>query len=104
MLYLLPFLKVFGSVSYNYNVRNNFNLRVNVQHVVKIIFFLKYHTNCLYEQLIDISSIDYINKKFRFELFYNIRSIRYNNRIFLTCLLYEADTVATVTNIYPNAN
>jgi NADH-quinone oxidoreductase subunit C len=98
----LPFEKIFNC--FYYVVQNNLNLRVHRKNILEVNFILKYHTNYLYNQMIDISSIDYFDKKLRFELFYNLRSIKYNNRLFLVSSISENITIPSLTNLYPNAN
>lgn len=43
--------------------------------------FLKDHHNCQFEVLVDITSIDVLSRLYRFELNYNILSLRYNSRV-----------------------
>ena len=87
-----------------YTANNNNYLKVKFKNINKIIFFLKYHTHLLYAQLIDLSFIDYFERKLRFELFYNLLSINYNARLIVTCGLEEDNIVSSITNIFPNAN
>jgi len=62
------------------------------------------HTNLLYAQLIDLSFIDHFERKFRFEIFYNLLSIKYNSRLILSSALEEQNIISSVSNIYFNAN
>ncbi len=98
----LSFEKLF--ICFYYKTQNNLTLRVSFLDIQTIIFFFKYHMNLLYNQLIDISIIDYLEKKFRFEIFYNLRSIKYNTRLFLTSALAENLILSSITKLYPNAN
>lgn len=43
--------------------------------------FLKDHHNCQFEVLADVTSIDVLSRPYRFELSYNLLSLRYNSRI-----------------------
>lgn len=54
-----------------------------------IILFLKKHSLCQYKILIDIIIVDFIGKKYRFNLHYNFLSIIYNMRLYLTIKLTE---------------
>ena len=87
-----------------YTANNNVYLKINAQYIKKVAFFFKLHTNLLFSQLIDLSFIDYIERKFRFELFYNFLSIHYNFRIILSSVLEENVIIDSITEIYPNAN
>jgi NADH-quinone oxidoreductase subunit C len=100
--FLLPLEKLF--ICFYYITQNNLNIRICSSDIKKIIFFFKYHTNLLYNQLIDISMIDYLEKKYRFEIFYNLRSIKYNSRLFLTSALSENTILSSITSLYPNSN
>lgn len=84
--------------------KNNMTIRVIVKSIVEVIFFFRYHTNLLYTQLTDISTVDYLERKYRFEVYYNLRSIKFNTRLFITTMIPEATTVTSITNLYPNSN
>lgn len=58
----------------------------------------------MFQQLIDISAVDYPERRYRFELFYNLLSLKYNNRITVTTAISEDVSVESVTSIYPAAN
>jgi len=55
-------------------------------------------------QLLDLSFVDYFERKFRFELFFNLLSIQYNSRLIVNSTLEEEVSVTSTTTIYPNAN
>jgi NADH-quinone oxidoreductase subunit C len=57
----------------------------------------------LYQQLIDLSFVDYPERKLRFEIFYNLLSVRYNNRLTILSSLSEDTYMDSVTSIYPSA-
>ena len=87
-----------------YTAHNNFFIKINYNIIKQVLFFLKFHTNLLYTQLIDLSIIDYFEKKYRFELFYNLLSLKYNSRLILNFNLAEQDVIYSITQIFPNAN
>jgi len=66
-------------------------------------FFLKHFTYALFKQLIDLSFVDYPERKLRFELFYNLLSVRYNSRLTVLSSVSEDSYVDSVTAIYPSA-
>jgi NADH-quinone oxidoreductase subunit C len=50
----------------------------NYEDLEKVLYFLKYSMICQFKILIDICGIDFIqNRKNRFEINYNILSIKY---------------------------
>lgn len=87
-----------------YSVSNQIFFKVPAEKVWNIIYFLKHHTYALFRQLIDLSAIDYPERKFRFEVFYNLLSIKYNNRLTVTIAVPEGAYVDSVTSVFPAAN
>jgi len=65
---------------------------------------MKRHTNTLFQQLIDFSTIDYLERKFRFENFYHLLSIKYNMRLVITCITTEGGYLESIIKIYSSAN
>jgi len=78
-------------------------VKISNQDLKNFLFFLKHHTECLFSQLIDLSMIDYVEKKNRFEVFYNLLSLKYNMRLVVSSNLTELTTLESVSQIYPSA-
>jgi NADH-quinone oxidoreductase subunit C len=53
--------------------------------------------------MIDLSMIDYPERKDRFEIFYLLLSLKYNTRFVVTTFTKEGTYLDSVTNIYPAA-
>lgn len=87
-----------------YQTYNTIYIKINLQHIKKVVTFFKLHSNLLFTQLTDLSFIDYLERKFRFELFYNVLSIKYNQRVIISGFLGENTTIDSITNIYLNSN
>lgn len=104
---LLPFFqrlnRYFPSILY-YAVGGEYIIKVPASQLSKLVFFLKHHSLSQYRQLIDISAVDYPERKYRFEVFYNLLSIAYNQRLTITVAVPEAMPVDSVTSIYPTAS
>jgi NADH:ubiquinone oxidoreductase subunit C len=62
------------------------------------------HTQTMFSQLMDLSAIDFQEKKYRFEVFYNLLSIKNNVRVVVTTNLNENTFLKSVTSCYPSAN
>jgi len=69
----------------------------------KIVYFIKKHSLCKVEQLIDVTAVDYINKKYRFEVAYQFLSIICNKRITLVISLIEIQSLNSISSIYSSA-
>jgi len=66
--------------------------------------FLKYHTAAEYTQVTDITAVDYPSRDQRFEVVYNLLSIRHNSRIRIKTYADEATPVPSITSLYDGAN
>lgn len=71
--------------------------------LLDFLTFLKYHLLCQYNVLVSISSVDYIKKKKRFELVYDLLSIRYNNRIRIKISVNQLQIVESCEKLYFSA-
>jgi NADH:ubiquinone oxidoreductase subunit C len=79
-------------------------VKTNPQFLLKFLFFLKMHSQMLVEQLVDLSAIDFQEKKFRFEVYYHLLSVKNNFRLLVTTNVNENAFLNTVTSIYSSAN
>lgn len=76
----------------------------NEKKIFEVLYFLKYNINCQYKVLIDIFATDYLGKKKkRFELTYNLLSIKYKARCFVKIKLNEFDKIKSVTSLYKSS-
>mgnify|MGYP003868298193 CR=1 FL=1 len=87
-----------------YTINKEHFVKISYEYVHNLLFLLKHHTAFRYQQLIDISAIDYPERRYRFELFYNLLSMKYNNRLCVTTGISEDVSIESVTSIYPVAN
>jgi NADH:ubiquinone oxidoreductase subunit C len=83
----------------------NGELTLNVDHLFlsNVLFFLKYHTNFQYKVLTDVTAVDYPDKSSRFEVVYQLLSLKYNSRIRIKANINELDSISTVSDIFPSA-
>lgn len=107
----IPFIPIFIKLMtklfpfiLHYRINNAIYLKVPYKVLIKFIYFLKLHTKTLYKELIDLSVIDSIDKKFRFEIFYHLLSIAYNQRITITTSVLENISIDSIIKLYPTAN
>jgi len=80
------------------------SIKIKMNRIQHILFFFKFSSNLLFTQLIDVSFIDYFDRKFRYELFYNILSIKYNRRVILSTFLEENTIPESIHKLYLNSN
>lgn len=72
--------------------------------VVPVFTFLKYHTAAEYTQVSDITAVDYPTRDQRFEVVYNLLSVRHNSRIRVKTYADEATPVPSICDLYDGAN
>jgi NADH dehydrogenase (ubiquinone) Fe-S protein 3 len=67
------------------------------------LIFLQNHTNTQYKILIDICGVDFTDRKKRFEVVYNLLSIKYNSRITIKLCVDEITPIMSISNVYSSA-
>ena len=72
--------------------------------VIPVISFLKTHTAAEYTMVADITAVDYPTRANRFEIVYNLLSVRHNSRIRVKTYADEATPVPSITSLYDGAN
>ena len=72
--------------------------------VIPVISFLKHHTAAEYTMVADITAVDYPTRDQRFEIVYNLLSVRHNSRIRVKTYADEATPVPSITSLYDGAN
>lgn len=71
--------------------------------LIPIVSFLKYHTAAEFTQVSDITAVDYPTKDQRFEVVYNLLSVRFNSRIRVKTYADEATPVPSLTGLFEGA-
>ena len=77
---------------------------IDIKDLSSTILFLKTNSKCKFKQLIDITAVDYPEKKNRFEIVYLLLSHENNLRILISTNIEEETKVPSVTKIFPSAN
>lgn len=77
----------------------------NYNDIEKILFFFKYNIICQFKILISVCGVDFIeNLKERFEINYNLLSVKYWSRIHIKVRVAEFVAMPSVIKIFKNAN
>jgi NADH dehydrogenase (ubiquinone) Fe-S protein 3 len=103
----LNYAKFLNKVIPNKNIslfKNELILVVSSKRILPILSFFKNNTNCQYKILTSISGTDYPEKKNRFEIAYELLSVRYNSRIRIKTYVDEITTVESITCVYNAAD
>jgi len=69
-----------------------------------VLLFLKDHSHYQFKVLCDVTAVDYLNRTSRFEVVYNLISIRYNTRIRVKTFLNELTSVDSVSSVFPSSS
>ena len=87
-----------------YNNDKYLGLNVNKSEIYSIIKFLKDNEYLLFNQLIDITAIDYPSRDLRFDIIYILISLTLNQRIILKSPVNENDNLDSICPIHKSAN
>ena len=99
------FEEVFDSSSFEVShAHNTIELSVKENKILSITKLLKDNDKLKFNQLIDITAVDYPSKKKRFEMVYIFLSIEYNKRLILKFYVEEDQEIDSLTSIFPAAN
>ena len=78
-------------------------LIIRLKFLLNVLTFLKYHTYCQFDTLVCISGVDYLQRSNRFEINYDLLSLRFNYRIRIKVLVNELDVVNSSGNLFNSA-
>ena len=84
---------------------------VNGERVVKVapgdlialLTFLKTHTGAQFAQLVDVTAIDWPERKNRFEVVYSLLSLCTATRLSVSVAVTEGEAITSATSLYPSA-
>ena len=76
----------------------------NKSDIFSIVKFLKNNEKLLFDQLIDITAIDYLSRELRFDVVYLIISLTLNQRILVKTSIDEDDKIESISSIHKSAN
>ena len=82
----------------------NFELFLNKPNILKVAKAIKDHEKLKFNQFIDLTSVDYPNKKNRFQMVYVFLSVEFNCRLLIKFFINEKGSVDSLTSIFPASN
>ncbi|HEX6980504.1 MAG TPA: NADH-quinone oxidoreductase subunit C [Alphaproteobacteria bacterium] len=71
--------------------------------IVRVLTFLRDDANCQFKLLMDLCGVDYPDREQRFEVVYNLLSLKHNQRIRVKIMTDEATPVPSVTSVFSSA-
>lgn len=78
-------------------------ITVRREAIASVIKTLRNDSNCLFQMLIDIAGVDYPEREERFEVVYNLLSLKQNQRIRVKVTTDEAKAVPSIADVFPAA-
>ena len=79
-------------------------INIKKNDILKILQELKENKNLQYDQLIDLTAIDYPSRENRFEIIYILLSMTHNKRILVKTSLKENENIDSVFTIHRAAD
>lgn len=78
-------------------------LHVGSGNIVQVLTFLRDNGRCLYKVLVDVFGVDYPERESRFEVVYNLLSLKFNRRIRVKVQTSEEVAVPSAVGIFSAA-
>ena len=78
-------------------------LETTPDKVIGLLTFLRDDPKCLFKQLIDICGVDWPEREKRFDVVYNLLSLKLNRRIRIKVATDETTPVPSVASVYSSA-
>jgi NADH-quinone oxidoreductase subunit C len=78
-------------------------LRVGPEHLVKTLTFLRDDQNCQFKVLADLTAVDFPDRDLRFDVVYNLLSLKHNQRIRVKAATGEDTAVPSVSALFSSA-
>ncbi len=79
-------------------------VNIDKEKLYSLIKLLKEHDQLKFNQLIDITAVDYPSRELRFDVIYIFLSLSLNQRFVVKAALKENDTLQSITDLYKSAN
>ena len=83
---------------------NQLQIVISSKEIYEVISKLHSNTALNFDQLIDITSLDYPEKEIRFEVVYLLLSTSFNFRLMVKVLVKEGELLPSIVSIYKSAN
>jgi NADH-quinone oxidoreductase subunit C len=79
-------------------------INIKKNDILKILLELKEDQNLQYDQLMDLTAIDYPSRENRFDIVYILLSMTQNKRIIVKTSLKESENIDSITSIHKSSD
>lgn len=93
-----------GSVSRIIQDHDELILFSTSQAIIPLLTFLRDDANCFFKILSDICGVDYPDREKRFEVVYNLLSLRHNHRVRVKVACNENDFIPSAASVFSAAS
>ncbi|KAI2662557.1 NADH dehydrogenase [ubiquinone] iron-sulfur protein 3, mitochondrial [Labeo rohita] len=83
---------------------NELEVMIHPEGIIPVLTFLKDHTNAQFNNMIDLTAVDVPTRQNRFEIVYNLLSLRYNSRIRVKTYTDELSPLDSSVPVHQAAN
>ena len=83
---------------------NQLYIEINKEDLIDVALFIKTNNDTKFRQLIDLTAVDYPEKRQRFTVVYLFLSHEFNQRIILKYCISENEVISSLTSVFPAAN
>jgi NADH-quinone oxidoreductase subunit C len=78
-------------------------LQVQREAIVRVMKFLRDDANCQFKMLVDLCGVDWPERRERFDVVYNLLSLKHNQRVRVKVSTDEDTPVPSVTSVFSTA-
>ncbi|MGC6529612.1 MAG: NADH-quinone oxidoreductase subunit C [Candidatus Puniceispirillaceae bacterium] len=79
-------------------------VRCDLANIIEVLTVLRDDKSVAFDQLTDLTAVDYPNRPYRFELVYQLLSITHNRRMRVLVSVPEGEVVPSVLPVFNSAN
>lgn len=83
---------------------NELEILIHPEGIIPVLHFLKSHHNAQFLSLADIGGVDVPSRKHRFEIVYQLLSLRYNARVRVRTYTDELTPIDSACSVFAGAN
>ena len=85
-------------------LHNQLYLSININDLLDVVMFIKTNKNTKFQQLIDLTAVDYFEDQNRFKIVYFFLSHEFNSRILIDFFINENEVATSLTSVFPSSN
>ena len=101
---MIKFLTKIGGINNVLGKNNLLEIEFEKNNIIKIFNEFRDNTELNFNQLLDITAVDYPSREFRFDLIYILQSLTKNKKIILKTFIKENENIESITNIHKSAD